>query len=153
MTIWYRAHQAKNPSEVFSGAGGLYVGGRWNYAGNKVIYCSESIALCTLEWLANHGLSVSGFSYYRYSIDVPDNLIFKPSLAQLPKDWDAVPATDLTRDFSDKYLFSSARYLALASPSVVVPEEYNLVINPLHSAFVTIAKNIRSIGKYVIPVR
>ena len=65
MTTWYRAARTENIQTVFSGDGGLYVSGRWNDLGKRIIYCSESIALCTLEWLAHHGLSVSGFNYYR----------------------------------------------------------------------------------------
>lgn len=74
MSIWYRAHHSPNIDMVFSGAGGLYVSGRWHHKGRKVIYCSQSIALCTLEWLSHNGLSVSGFSYYKYSLEIADEL-------------------------------------------------------------------------------
>lgn len=84
MSVWYRAHRSARVDEVFSGNGGLFTAGRWNHAGTKAIYCSQSIALCTLEWLAAHGLSVASFSYFRYSIEIPDDLIVKLSLSQLP---------------------------------------------------------------------
>src|SRR3990167_9411596 len=105
MTLWYRAHRADDIQSVFSGDGGLYVSGRWNYAGKKAIYCSESIALCTLEWLAHNGLSVSGFNYYRFSIDVPPDLTVKFSPSTLPEEWKFTTSTDLTRDFAEKHLF------------------------------------------------
>ena len=70
MTIWYRASQIKDSQNVFSADGGLYTAARWNHLGRKVIYFSASISLCTLEWLSHNGLSVSGFNYYRYSIEV-----------------------------------------------------------------------------------
>src|SRR5690349_5802091 len=101
MSTWYRASANKTPQAVFSGDGGLYVAGRWNYSGKKVIYCSESIALCTLEWLAHHGLSVSGFTYYRYSIEIPDKWITKFSPSDLPSEWNSTPANDFTRDFAE----------------------------------------------------
>ena|SRR3990167_4860050 len=153
MTIWYRAHNADNISEVFSGDSGLFAANRWNYMGDKAVYCSDSIALCTLEWLTNAGLSLSGFSYYRYSINVPDNLIVKFDLSALPVNWNIAPAHDFTRDFANEYLFSSTKYLALAVPSAIVPEEYNLVINPLHPSFQAVFKTIKSLGKYIAPVR
>ena len=90
MTIWYRAHRSANKKDVFSGAGGDFTPGRWNKLGTKVVYCSESIALCTLEWLTQQGLSLSGFNYYRYSIDIPDSSIIQYEPAQLPKNWRAL---------------------------------------------------------------
>lgn len=153
MAIWYRASPDKNPQNTFSGDGGLYVAGRWNHLGKKVIYCSESIALCTLEWLAHNGLSVSGFNYCRYSINITDNLIARFSPSELPEDWNATPSTDSTRDFAEEYLFASNKILAIAIPSVLVPEEYNLVINPAHTAFHDVATTIQVLGQYIAPTR
>jgi RES domain-containing protein len=153
MSIWFRAAAINHSQKVFSGEGGLYTAGRWNYLGRKIIYCSHSISLCTLEWLSHNGLSVAGFSYYRYSIEVPDNLIRRFTISQLPKGWDATPATDITRDFARKHLFQSDTFLAIALPSVLVPEEFNLVINPLHIEYINIAKSIKVLGKHVAPER
>lgn len=153
MTVWYRAHRSQKITDVFSGEGGLYFSARWNHEGNKVIYCSNSIALCTLEWLCHHKMSVSEFENFRYSIDVPDKLTLKLSHSDLPKNWHATPDTDVTRDFADEYLFNQKKYLALAVPSVVVPEEYNLVINPLHAEFKSAKKTICEMGKYTSPRR
>lgn len=153
MAMWYRASRTENAQIVFSGDGGLYVAGRWNHLGKRIVYCSESIALCTLEWLAHHGLSVSGFNYYRYSINIPDKLITKFSHSEMPKDWDAIPSTDATRDFAEEHLFSSKKSLAIAIPSVIVPEEYNLVINPLHMAFHGVVSSISLLGQHIAPNR
>src|SRR5258708_26742224 len=106
MTVWYRVSPNESAQITFSGDGGLYVAGRWNYMGKRVIYCSQSIALCTLEWLSHNGLSVSGFNYHRYSIDVSEDLIVKFSPSDLPKEWKQTPSTDLTRDFTENHLFS-----------------------------------------------
>lgn len=153
MAVWYRAHRSQKIAEVFSGDGGLYAAGRWNYMGNKAVYCSESIALCTLEWLSHHGLSISGFNYFRYSINVPDKLTVTLSPGDLPRNWLATPATDETRDVADEILFHAKKYLALAVPSVVVPEEYNLIMNPLHTGFETVVKTVRELGKHSVPRR
>jgi RES domain-containing protein len=153
MAIWYRASLANNIKSVFSGDGGLYTAARWNHLGRKVIYCSDSISLCTLEWLAHNGLSVSGFNYYRYSIEIPDKWISKFTLADLPKTWDATPATDVTRDFAEENLFSSIKILAIVLPSVLVPEECNLVINPLHGNFASLVKTVKILGKHSAPHR
>jgi RES domain-containing protein len=138
---------------VFSGDGGLFTAARWNHLGRKVIYCSESISLSTLEWLSHNGLSVSGFDYYRYSIEIPDKLINTFTPEKLPKEWSMTPATDVTRDFAEEHLFSSNLFMALALPSVLVPEEFNLVINPLHDEFSSIIKTVKMLGKHSAPVR
>src|SRR3990167_3016527 len=134
MTIWYRAGLTSNIKNVFSGDGGLFTAARWNHLGRRVIYCSDSISLCTLEWLSHNGLSVSDFNYHRYSISIQDKLIHRFTLADLPKDWNATPATDVTRDFAEEHLFLPDS-LAIALPSVLVPEEFNLVINPMQKDF------------------
>ncbi|KTD03126.1 RES family NAD+ phosphorylase [Legionella feeleii] len=153
MTLWYRATQSESVGQVFSGEGGIYVSGRWSYKGRKVIYCSQSISLCTLEWLAHHGLTVSGYSYYRFSIEIPEKLTFYADISDLPKEWNLCPASDETREFAEIHLFNQEKYLALAVPSVMVHEEKNLIINPMHPNFLQAVKSVRSLGKFVAPAR
>jgi RES domain-containing protein len=153
MGIWYRASQVNDIEKLFSGDGGLFTPARWNHLGRRTVYCSESISLCTLEWLSHNGLSVSGFNYYRYSIEVPENLIKKFVPEHLPKEWNRTPATDITRDFAENHLFSSGKLIALALPSVLVPEEFNLVINPSHKIFHNILETVKLLGKHSTPVR
>ncbi len=153
MNIWYRASRINNTEEVFSGDGGLFTAARWNHKGRRIIYCSESIALCTLEWLSHNGLSVSGFDYYRYSIHIPEKLIKKFTPTLLPKEWNITPTTDITRNFVEQQLYSSTKYIALALPSVLIPEEFNLVINPAHKKFSDIFKSVTSLGKHAAPRR
>lgn len=153
MSIWFRASQLENAQGVFSGEGGLFTAGRWNKLGRKVIYCSESISLATLEWLSHNGLSVSAFNYFRYSIEIPDDLAIKFSISQLPKEWNATPATYMTRKFAETHLFSQEKYLAMIVPSVMVPEEKNLIINPLHGAFGKIFSSVKNLGRHDAPSR
>ncbi len=153
MTTWYRASQFNAVKKVFSGDGGLFTAARWNHLGRRVIYCSESISLCTLEWLSHNGLSVSGFNYYRFSIDVPEKLIHKFTIKELPKEWNMTPSTIVTRDFAEKYLFLSDKFIALRLPSVLVPEEFNLVINPMHKNFSKVIETVKLMGKHSAPVR
>lgn len=153
MAIWYRAHTSNNPMQVFSGDGGLYVQGRWNHLGKKAIYCSQSIALATMEWLSHNGLSVSGFNYHRYSIEIPDAMIVSYQKNQLTVDWNSTPSTDSTRDFGNTNLFSTGKPLAISVPSVLVPEERNLIINPLHPDFLKVVASISSLGYYQVPTR
>lgn len=153
MSIWFRGAQNQEVDSVFSGDGGLYVLGRWHHKGTKVIYCSQSISLCTLEWLSHNGLSVSGFRYYKFSIEIPDELVVKYNISDLPQDWNNTPSPNSNRDFAEKYFYTPNSFLAMAIPSVMVPEEFNLVINPLHSSFATVKKTICVLGKFTAPNR
>lgn len=153
MSIWFRGAQNQQAENVFSGDGGLYVAGRWNHKGTRAIYCSQSISLCTLEWLSHNGLSVSGFSYYKFSIEIPDELIIKYPHSELPQEWKNTPSPDSGRDFAAKNFYNPSKYLAMAIPSVMVPEELNLVINPLHIAFANVKKTIRALGEFIAPNR
>lgn len=153
MSIWYRGSQNQEANIVFSGDGGLYVAGRWNHKGTKAIYCSQSISLCTLEWLSHNGLSVSGFSYYKFSIEIPDDLIIQYKTSDLPPEWCDTPSPHSNRNFVEKNFFNPNRYLAIAVPSVMVPEECNLVINPLHSSFAKVKNTIRLLGEFTAPNR
>jgi RES domain-containing protein len=153
MSIWFRGSQNQQVEQVFSGDGGLYVAGRWNQKGVKAIYCSQSISLCTLEWLSHNGLSVSGFSYYKFSIEISDDLIIKYNISDLPKSWNDTPSPNVNRDFASKYFYTPNKYLAMAVPSIMVPEEFNLVINPLHPEFVNAQRTISFLEKFTAPNR
>ena len=148
MSTWFRVHINPDPMEAFSGDGGLYVAGRWNYKGRKAVYCANSIALATLEWLSHNGLSVSGFSYFKYSIEIPDSLILEVKKDKLPRQWNATPSIEASRSFSENNFFRNNEYLGLYIPSVVIPEENNLILNPLHPKFLEILKTVKEIGKY-----
>ena len=153
MSIWFRGAQSQQADDVFSGDGGFYVAGRWNHKGTKVIYCSQSISLCTLEWLSHNGLLVSGFDYYKFSIEIPDEWIIQFQQPDLPKNWSDTPSPHSNREFAEKRFYTPNDYLAMAIPSVMVPEEFNLVINPLHPAFTSAKGTILSLGKYIAPTR
>lgn len=153
MSIWFRGAQNQQVDAIFSGEGGLYVAGRWNHKGTRAIYCSQSLSLCTLEWLSHNGLSVSGFSYWKFSIEIPDELIIKYTVSDLPDEWKSTPALDVSRDFAEKNFFNPNKYLAMAIPSVMVSEEFNLVINPAHMAFAEMKKTICCLGTFTAPNR
>jgi len=103
------------------------------------------------EWLSHNGLSVSGFSYYKFSIEIPGELIIQYKISDLPPEWCDIPSPDSNRDFVAKNFYTPDKYLAMAIPSVMVPEEFNLVINPLHSSFAKVQETILSIGVFTAP--
>jgi RES domain-containing protein len=110
------------------GEGARLAGGRWNSAGRPAVYTSESVALCLAEALV-HIPGALPDGYQSYKIYVPDDEIETLNAKILKRGW----ATDLvyTRKVGDKWL-SEQRSLALAVPSVVLPESTNFILNPLH---------------------
>jgi RES domain-containing protein len=56
-------------------------------------------------------------------------------VAQLPPDWRNIAAPAVLANISDRW-FQSGSTAILAVPSVVIPIEYNYLINPSHPDFV-----------------
>jgi RES domain-containing protein len=70
------------------------------------------------------------------AIEVPDDegLRFRPSLAELPKDWADLPAPASTQEFGRRWI-ESAEQLVMFLPSAIIPESTNVVINPRHPVY------------------
>ncbi len=132
--IFYRLERLARTtaSEAFSGEGGLHYALRWNSRGTRLVYASTSVALCCLETLVHMQMVNKSEERWLFMIDVPDRYV--EELRQLPRDWDAEPATAASRAVGDRWV-TSARSLALLVPSVVVPLEKNALINPRHPQF------------------
>lgn len=135
MTVpaWRIATEApRYAANDLSGTGAKLTGGRWNSKGTPVVYCSTSIALATLEtvhYLRNGGLP---FNRYLVRIDIPDKVWeARQVLDPLPGGWDAIPAGLTARTAGDAWIASGASALLLV-PSVIVSDEYNVLINPHH---------------------
>ncbi len=147
MGLWYRITKKQYKNKAFNGDGGLYASGRWNHKGVKVVYCSSSISLAALEWLSHQGVKVIGTDWVKFSIDIPDSEIAIFRSQQLPNGWDRIPDSNISRDFATKNLFESDR-LAIAVPSVVIPEEMNLIVNPNHSLMPSLKITYVGINKF-----
>lgn len=122
-------------SDDLSGAGAKISGGRWNRKGNAMFYTASSIALACLETVVH--MSAGGLPLNRYlvRIDVPDGVWDRRmgfTNAPGTVGWDAEPAGKVSLDCGDQWLASGASAL-LVVPSVVVPEERNVLINPAHA--------------------
>jgi RES domain-containing protein len=114
------------------GTGAKMTGGRWNTKGTPLLYCATNIALATLETV--HYLRTGGLPYNRYlvRIDVPDAVWnARHILAPLPGGWDAIPAGLASGTAGDAWIRSGTSALLLV-PSVIVPDEYNVLVNPFH---------------------
>jgi RES domain-containing protein len=99
--------------------------------GVPCLYTAESRALALLEFTVNVPLEDFPGVLTITEIEIPDLDIHKPTLRQLPGHWRTYPAPDATRAFGGR-LLQQARSLVIRIPSVIIPEEYNYLVNPLH---------------------
>ena len=104
--------------------------GRWHTRGRRVVYCSESPAAALLEILVHFELDVRDLPtrYRLLKLHTSDNLDIEVA-PDLPADW--LERTDLTRATGDRWP-QTGRSPLLRVPSAVVPETFNVLLNPVH---------------------
>jgi RES domain-containing protein len=64
-------------------------------------------------------------------VDVPDDLIDEP---EIPSGWNALPESAAARHLGDRWIESAAS-VAVLVPSVILPADKNILINPAHPDF------------------
>jgi RES domain-containing protein len=135
VTVWRIATDTKTyEADDLSGVGAKSTGGRWNAPGDPVVYMSESQALACLETVVH--LNAGGLPLNRYlvAVTIPPAVwagARTETPASLPVGWDADPSGRASIQFGTAWLRSVACAL-LRVPSVIVPDEYNVLLNPLH---------------------
>ena len=118
--------------QTLDGVGGLYVSGRWHTKGYPVLYCTLNSATALLETLVHIEIDSEDrperFQVLR--IECPDSLSIELIEAlSLHTDW----AQDIssTQAIGDRWL-SEKRSLLLQVPCLLVPETWNVLVNPQH---------------------
>lgn len=135
MRVW-RICKRKYAETAFDGEGALRAGGRWNSPGRAMVYTSEHLSLAAMELLV-HILSVELVPPNLVAIpaEVPDELFGEPLGEEtLPEGWRDPTGSATLRSMGDQW-FDNAVSVARAVPSVVIPEERNVLINPEHPDF------------------
>ncbi len=133
-----------------TGKGAEMSGGRWSRRGVPVVYTASSVALAALETIVHTDTGAWPLNRYVLEIAVPDDVWSAGEdigkLGTLPAVWDAQPAPKETLDFGDDWL-ASRRSALLIVPSLIVPQEANILINPQHpeSGHIRITKTTKFI--------
>jgi RES domain-containing protein len=134
MPTFFRLVKARYADQAFDGEGAKLSGGRWNSKGVAVVYAADSIALAALELLIHlHSHEILN-SYRLYRIEIGNADLLTLDRRDLPKDWQSDPPPSSTAHLGDGWV-ASGESLALAVPSVVVPSQQNILINPSHPRF------------------
>ena len=106
--------------------------GRWNSAGNKVLYAAESIPLAFLEnMVRRQGVGFNN-DFQIMFISVPDPVsVEEVIITDLGPTWREPNDCSACLPIGDKW-FHNAKSIALKVPSAVMPEAFNYVINTMH---------------------
>ena len=134
--------------ESLDGRGGLLASARWHTRGREVLYCAPNPATAVLEILVHSEVRDSAaLSRQRFiKLEIPDD-VSRDAVdeAQLPTDWSR--RISVTRAWGDRWL-REGRAAVLSVRSVLVPETYNLILNPRHAD----AVRFRRIASFPYPL-
>jgi RES domain-containing protein len=140
VTLWrIAADTPDHETHDTSGKGAEHSGGRWNRPGTPMLYSSASRALACLETVVHLADAPLPLNRYLVKITV-STAAWKAAEVVDPAKlvaWDAEPAGSASLDWGTRWADSNATLLARV-PSVIVPEEWNVLINPAHPEMPTV---------------
>jgi RES domain-containing protein len=148
VSLWRIATEAPGYGATdLTGRGAELTGGRWNRKGVAMVYTSTTRALACLETLVHFEASARlPLNRYLVRIQVPpDSWKHRRRLGALGAHagWDAEPPGRVSRDFGSQWAADN-KSLLLEVPSIVVAEEFNVLINPKHADISRVrAENVR----------
>ena len=120
---------------AFSGEGAYRFGGRWNPPGATLVYASTTLSFAALELYVNVEPEDVPSAFVSIEAQVPDKISMQTIDAKsLPAAWRRCPAPPALQAIGLRWLERN-QTLLLNVPSVVIPEERNILINPLHPEF------------------
>lgn len=114
------------------GAGGLMTGGRWHTKGRPVVYCSMNPATALLENLVHNEIDAEDRPerFQALKVEASDGVSMERiEFDLLPVGWRENLL--VTQAIGDAWL-KAGRSLILEVPSVLVPETWNVLVNPRH---------------------
>ncbi len=112
------------------------IANRWNLRGQFVVYAGASRSLSTLELVVHRNSIISGTAYKVMVISIPDDesKVSQIPINELPANWRTMEAIAALQQIGAKW-YNDQKTLLLKVPSVIIPYEYNYVINTEHSDF------------------
>jgi RES domain-containing protein len=134
MTLW-RLVKARHAGSAFDGEGARRYGGRWNARGTPVVYLGGTLSLAALEVFVHLTTADARIAFVAIGVRVPDNASVESiDVAALPGNWREEPPPEQTKALGTAWA-RGGQALLLRVPSVIVPQEWNYVLNPRHPEF------------------
>ena len=129
----WRLTKTKYLSAAWDGEGAKKAGGRWNGPGVPVVYTSGSLSLALVEVLVHLPAKFQP-AYSALSVEFDTSLVTVVAPGLLPRNWKDSPPPPATQAIGADWVASGASAV-LRVPSVVVPGEFNFILNPAHREF------------------
>lgn len=123
----YRITKTKY-AEDLSGTGAKLYGGRWNHIDSACIYTADSRALSVLEYAININIDFIPRALSLCVFEIDESHVYSFKQEDLSGNWRATPAPKSTKDYGTQFLKSNKPILKI--PSIIIPEEFNYIINP-----------------------
>ncbi len=127
----FRIVKRRHALTAFSGEGARAYGGRWNHPGIPMVYAAHTRALAALESLAHYGGAERRMAFVTFEIEIPDKLAIHVAAAALPPGWRRGEPSASTQELGSEWQ-RSGRSAVLVVPSVLVPQEFCVLLNPEH---------------------
>ena len=145
--LWRIVHQSRSEA-AFTGKGAARFPGRWNERGTPVVYAAESLAGAVVELLAYFPSVRSLEAYVYFRAHVEEKAVLDLDLRALPEDWRAFPHSTSTQRIGTRWQREAAS-VGLRVPSALIPETYNVLLNPEHPEF---SSAVRVEGPFALDV-
>lgn len=132
VALWrFSLETEQYPADDLSGVAQAQNSSRWATYGARVVYCSTNISLAILETLCHRQKTVMPYNRFLVRVDIPEAVWEMREVLDVPAGWDALPSGATSIRTGDAWR-RSMRSPLLVVPSVVVPEESNVLVNPQH---------------------
>lgn len=135
MTRVYRILRKRYAKAPYDGEGAYRYGGRWSSPGVRLAYASEHLSLAMIEYFLHLDRDDPPLDLVVAAADVPDDVSrVHVTHRKLPATWRQTPAPRELAAIGDRFA-RRRREAILVVPSVLVPDEFNWLLNPDHLDF------------------
>lgn len=118
-----------------SGEGARLYGGRWNMKGDAMLYFSQNLSLSLLEIIVHVEYAELPMDYSFVEAEIPDSCIKKiQSIDFIQPKLSSDGSVNETQMVGSNWIINKEG-LAMSVPSVILPQEHNILINPKHVDF------------------
>lgn len=117
--------------EDLSGAGAKQYGGRWNDKGVAMVYFAQTRAMAVMEVLVHLRPEDIDRDFILAVFEVYEDKILTVEFKDLPKTWKEESEVENLKKIGNKFI-TDGKYLIMKVPSVILEEDFNLVLNPNH---------------------
>lgn len=131
MTVFRISHQAFITD--LEGIGAMKYGGRWNPPGIACLYCSEHLSLALLEKFVHAQGKDDMTNLATLSLKIPTAAkLYRVNTAKLDPNW----ATNIAyTQWLGKQILEDMSYAGFVVPSIIIPSEMNIILNPASQSF------------------